>query len=89
MFKFKELAQVQIEITSRCQASCPMCTRNIHGGIENPLIKTESWTLDRYKSIINKEVLTQISAIYFCGNYGDPLLNNHLLEMVDYTRQMN
>jgi MoaA/NifB/PqqE/SkfB family radical SAM enzyme len=89
MFKFSDLRQLHLEISNNCQASCPMCTRNIHGGIENPLIKTESWTLDRYKSIINKEVLTQISAIYFCGNYGDPLLNNHLLEMVDYTRQMN
>ena len=37
MFKFDQLEIVQVEITNRCQASCPMCPRNIHGGIENPL----------------------------------------------------
>jgi len=85
MFKFNELKQLHLEISNNCQASCPMCTRNIHGGVENPLIKIESWTLDRYKNIINKEVLDQISSIYFCGNYGDPLLNSQLLEMIEYT----
>lgn len=89
MFKFKDLKQIHLEITNNCQASCPMCTRNIHGGIENPLIKIESWTIDRYKKIINHEVLTQIESVYFCGNYGDPLLNNDLLEMISYSTSVN
>jgi len=89
MFKFQDLRQIHLEITNNCQASCPMCTRNIHGGIENPLIETESWTLKRYQTIISEEVLDQISTIYFCGNYGDPLLNKDLLDMVDYSVKQN
>lgn len=85
MFSFDQLNQIHLEITNNCQASCPMCTRNINGGLENPLIKTENWSIERYKSIISEEVIQQVSMIYFCGNYGDPLLNNDLLSMIDYT----
>ncbi len=85
MFQFKELEQIHLEITNNCQASCPMCTRNINGEIENPLIKIENWSLDRYKTIISEEVINQVKLIYFCGNYGDPLLNNDLIEMIEYT----
>jgi MoaA/NifB/PqqE/SkfB family radical SAM enzyme len=89
MFKFEELNQLHLEITNNCQASCPMCVRNIHGGLENPLVKVENWSLNRYKTIINEEVLNQINVIQFCGNYGDPLLNNDLLEMLAYTVKTN
>jgi MoaA/NifB/PqqE/SkfB family radical SAM enzyme len=89
MFKFNELKQIHLEITNNCQASCPMCTRNIHGGVENTLINIEAWSINRYKKIINEEVLKQLDLLYFCGNYGDPLLNNDLLEMIQYTVDIN
>jgi len=84
MFKFNELRQIHLEITNNCQASCPMCSRNYHGGIDNPLIKIKDWTLEYFKSIINEEVLTQIDSLYFCGNFGDPLLNNDLIAMIEF-----
>jgi len=62
-----------------------MCSRNIHGGIDNPLIELTNWSIDDYKTIITKEVIDQIDMLYFCGNYGDPLLNNDLLDMIRYT----
>ena len=89
MFKFNELNQLHLEITNNCQASCPMCVRNVHGGLDNPLVKIENWSLERYKTIVNAEVLQQIRLIQFCGNYGDPLLNNDLLKMMEYTAQVN
>ena len=85
MFNFNELKQIHLEISSNCQASCPMCTRNIHGGLENKLLPIDNWTIDRFKTIINYEVIQQVESIYFCGNYGDPLLNNDLLEMIEYS----
>ena len=85
MIHFNQLKQIHLEITNNCQASCPMCTRNIHGGLENPNIKKCGWSLDDYKTIISPEVIKQVESVYFCGNYGDPLLNNELLEMVEYT----
>jgi MoaA/NifB/PqqE/SkfB family radical SAM enzyme len=84
VFKFSELKQLHLEITNNCQASCPMCSRNHHGGQENPLIKLNSWTLEDFKTIVSLEVLAQIEAISFCGNFGDPLLNKDLLDMCKY-----
>lgn len=84
MFRFNELKQVHLEITNNCQASCPMCARNINGGSVNPLLKLTDWTLDEFKIIMNAELLTQIHGFYFCGNYGDPIINSDLLEMCRY-----
>jgi len=84
VFKFSELQQIHLEITNNCQASCPMCSRNYHGGIDNPLIQINNWTLDQFKHTINLEVLSQVRSLYFCGNFGDPLLNNDLIEMIEF-----
>lgn len=89
MFKFNELSQIHLEITNNCQASCPMCNRNINGGLENPLIKVRSWTLDEFKQTLNEEVLTQIRSFYFCGNFGDPILNQDLIDMCKWARDVS
>jgi hypothetical protein len=86
MFKFDELKRVHIEITNRCQASCPMCPRNIHGGISNPLLSTNEWSLDDFIKIFPVDILTHLERINFCGNFGDPLMNNNLIEMCEYIK---
>ena len=87
MFNFSELKSIHLEITNNCQASCPMCSRNFHGGIENPLLSINSWTINDFKDIMTKKVLDKLDYFYFCGNFGDPILNNDLLEMCDYSTQ--
>lgn len=86
MFKFKDLSAVHLEISNRCQASCPMCPRNIHSGIENPLIKNADWTLAEFKTVFDQEVLNQLSKISFCGSFGDPIMNNDLIGMCEYIK---
>jgi MoaA/NifB/PqqE/SkfB family radical SAM enzyme len=89
MFKFNELRQVHLEITNNCQASCPMCSRNHHGGQDNPLLNINNWSLAHYKNTMTEDVLKQIEAVFFCGNFGDPLLNKDLLDMCSYTTATN
>jgi MoaA/NifB/PqqE/SkfB family radical SAM enzyme len=86
MFKFDRLRNIHIEITNRCQASCPMCPRNIHGGIDNPLIKNADWSLEDFKTIFDQEVLGQLEKITFCGTFGDPMMNNDLIGMCQYIK---
>ncbi len=86
MFAFEDLHTIQIEITNRCQASCPMCLRNIHGGIENPSLILTDWTLERFKNTFTDEVIAQISCINFCGDFGDPIMNNNLIDMCSYIK---
>jgi len=89
MIKFKQLKQIHLEITNRCQASCPMCNRNFHGGMSNPLIKSTDWTLDDFKNILTPSVLAQLEGFYFCGNFGDPIINNDLAKMCEYASLEN
>jgi len=84
MFKFNELQTIHLEITNNCQASCPMCARNYHGGQPNPLLKINNWTLKDFQDIFTDEVIAQVKGIYFCGNFGDPLLNNDFLDMIKW-----
>ena len=89
MITFESLESIVLEITSKCQASCPMCARNLFGGITNPNLIEDGWSLDDYKNIINYEVLNQIKEIIFCGNFGDCVINSNFLEMCRYTAVTN
>lgn len=89
MYSYNEIRSLHIEITSLCQASCPMCARNHHGGLPNPLLKEESIGLELYKKIIPEDFIQQLIGITFCGNFGDPILNSELLEILDHTSKTN
>ena len=89
MFKFNQLHSIHVELTNNCQASCPMCARNNHGGLPNSNISINELSLDDFKQIFDQEVLAQVKHIYFCGNYGDPILSNHLLEIIEYIVKSN
>jgi len=89
MFKFEDLLDIHFEITNRCQASCPMCNRNYHGGLDNPLIKNNDWTLEDFKRIANEKVLKKLNGFYFCGNFGDPIINDNMIDMIEYAANVN
>ena len=86
MFKFNELKTVHLEISTRCQAACPMCPRNYKGGLENPNLKIADWSYEDFVKIFDTEVLQQLSGIYFCGNFGDPIMNNDLIAMCQHIK---
>jgi MoaA/NifB/PqqE/SkfB family radical SAM enzyme len=66
-----------------------MCARNYHGGMDNPNLPLGEITYNEFKEIFNKEVLIQLEHIFFCGNFGDPILSNHLLSIVEYCKNTN
>jgi len=88
MFKFSDLKSVHIELTTQCQARCPMCSRNVHGGLPNPLLKNKEWTYEEFRIIFNQEVLDTIEKISFCGNFGDPMIHDDLIKMCQYIKEM-
>jgi MoaA/NifB/PqqE/SkfB family radical SAM enzyme len=87
MFKFNELKTVHLEISTRCQASCPMCPRNWHGGQKNPYLEIADWSYEDFVKIFNQETLDQLITIYFCGNFGDPIMNDDLIKMCQYVKE--
>jgi MoaA/NifB/PqqE/SkfB family radical SAM enzyme len=89
MYKYKEIKKTHLEISSLCQASCPMCARNYHGGLPNPNLPESNLSLELFKKAHTPELLERLESMSFCGNYGDPILNNDLIDMIRYVTQYN
>ena len=89
MYQYKDIRTVHLEITERCNASCPMCARNINGGEDNPHLKDHELTLEDCKKIFKPEFIAQLDRMYMCGNFGDPVNAKDTLEVFDYFRKHN
>lgn len=89
MYQYSEIKTVHLEITSRCQASCPMCIRNINGGVDNPWLKIDEITLEQFKQWFPIPFVQQLERLYMCGNTGDPIVAKDTLEIFKYLREHN
>jgi MoaA/NifB/PqqE/SkfB family radical SAM enzyme len=84
-----DIKQLHIELTDKCQAACPMCPRNFHGGKTRDFIRNQDISLVQFKEWFPKEFLSQLDNFYSCGNYGDPCFAKDCLEINEYVRQCN
>jgi len=89
MYRYSDLKTVHLEITEACNASCPMCARNINGGEDNPHLKDNELSLDDCKTIFKPEFIKQLDRMYMCGNFGDPVAAKDTLEVFAYFREHN
>ena len=87
LYGYDEVRIVHLELTHRCNAACPMCARNINGGVINPDMPMSELTLADIKKILVPEFVAQLKRIYACGNYGDPIVARDCLEVFRYLRQ--
>ena len=87
MFKVRE---VHYDITNMCNAACPQCVRtNPLTGKANDYIVKSELSIDDFIKISPPWFLKQLEYIYFCGNYGDPLVAKDLLAILDYVWECN
>ena len=87
-FNLTEIKEWQLEITTKCNASCPQCPRNINGGKVNPHMPITDLSLDILKKTFTKEILDNTQQIFFCGSYGDPSVHPQFLEILKWFRSM-
>jgi len=85
MLKIADIRQVQIELTTRCNARCPMCMRNYRGLDYNSGYPVTELTLEHIKKILPVEFLKQLTrGVSFNGNLGDFGLASDAQEIVHY-----
>jgi MoaA/NifB/PqqE/SkfB family radical SAM enzyme len=85
MLKIADIRQVQIELTTRCNARCPMCMRNYRGMEYNSGYPETELTLDNIKQILQSDFLKQLTqGVSFNGNLGDFGLAHDAQEIVHY-----
>lgn len=76
--------QLQIDLTSHCNAKCPGCIRNIDGGDTIPNLK-----LNHLDDVLIKEKLfryipaNKITEIKFNGNWGDSLMHPNIIKILN------
>ena len=89
MYKANEITTVHLEVTEKCNASCPQCARNLNGGEVNPQLHDAELSLEDVKTILKPEFIKQLNRLYMCGNYGDPISARDTLEIFEYIRSHN
>lgn len=85
MISIDKIQHIELEISSHCNASCPLCPRNLFGyeKIDLGYIK-KHLTLAEIKKIFDANFLKQIKYFTFEGNFGDPLMNPEIIEIIKY-----
>lgn len=89
MYLFKDITTLHLEVTSKCNAKCPMCLRNVSGGKTNPLLPLEEISLAQAKEFFPAEFIRGLKRMYMCGNYGDPMVAKETIEIFSYFREVN
>ena len=89
MFTFAGVREVHLELTARCNASCPQCPRNDYGGPVNPELPLAELSLDDVRAIFPPQVVAQLEHVFVCGNYGDAMVARDALECFAYLRAQN
>jgi MoaA/NifB/PqqE/SkfB family radical SAM enzyme len=87
LYHYDELRIVHLELTHRCNAACPMCARNVHGGADNPDMPLSEMSLADVKAILLPDFIARLKRIYACGNYGDPIVARDCIEVFRYLRE--
>lgn len=90
MIKYSSIHEVNFEISTRCNSTCPDCLRNFRG--VNDVIDTfplVDMSLSQVKQIFTVDFLTQLRTISISGDYGDFVTARDGLEVVQYFKQTN
>lgn len=89
MIEYQSIRHVHVELTTKCQAQCPRCSRNITGWIEHPLLPQHDMSLEQFQSIFTREFLLQLNHMFFCGNLGDAALSRDFFSIAEYVVSVN
>ena len=84
MLKLQHIQSVHVELTTRCNARCPMCMRNYRGSDFNSGYPDTELLLEHVQHILTPAVLEQVEHVNFNGNLGDFGLARDAAEIVEY-----
>ena len=79
------LEHIHIELSTRCNASCPMCPRTLRG-TTNPALTLQELSARDICTILPETLLAGLRHVDLCGVFGDPLMASELDEIIAYLR---
>lgn len=85
MIKYSDIQSVHLEISTLCNASCPLCPRNLAGYDTDLGYPLHNMTLAEAKIIFTESFLKNpLQRILINGNFGDFVMNPESIDIVDY-----
>lgn len=88
-YQYKDIQMLHLEVSSKCNARCPMCARSDAGGKTNPFLPLSELSLEQTQRLLPASFLAQLRKVYLCGNFGDPITARDCLEILLYLRESN
>jgi MoaA/NifB/PqqE/SkfB family radical SAM enzyme len=89
MIAYDQIKHVHLEISSLCNARCPLCPRNFRGYPHNDGYVETNLTLYNARRIFTSDFLQQIQSILINGNFGDVVMNPESPDIIEYFRSQN
>jgi len=84
MIGYDEIKHIELELSSYCNASCSLCPRNLFGYNTDLGYPKRNLSLEEIKKIVSVDFLQQLEHVKFEGNFGDPLSNPEVLDIIKY-----
>ena len=79
--KLKNVCNVDIELTNKCNAACPGCNREFY---KPDMLNNTEWSLKEIKDILPKEILHSDVEYFFGGTVDDAMMNTQVYEICEY-----
>ena len=89
MVNYSSIKQLHLEISTRCNASCPLCPRNIAGFDTDLGYPIHDMRLEEARKIFPPAFLQQLEKVLINGNFGDFVTARDNLKIVQYFAEQN
>jgi hypothetical protein len=89
MIDYSMIRSVHFEISTRCNASCPLCPRNTAGFDSDLGYPVHDMSLAEAKQIFTVSFLQQLNRILINGNFGDFVTAREGVDIVEYFAESN
>jgi sulfatase maturation enzyme AslB (radical SAM superfamily) len=86
----EKLFQIHCELSSYCNAACPLCPRYYEGTeILRPDIELNQITLEQFKDWFSDDIVKKTNHWIFCGTVGDPMMAKDAINIIEHILTVN
>lgn len=89
IYSVDQIKHIHLEISSLCNAACPLCPRNFNGYPYNLGYTEHNMTLAEAKKIFSIEFVRQLKDLVINGNFGDAIMNPETVDIIKYFKEHN
>jgi hypothetical protein len=89
IYRIADVQHLHLEISSLCNASCPLCPRNLFGYPFNAGYVEHNMTLSEAQTIFQPDFLQQLTGMSINGNLGDAVMNPDTVPIIEYFLSVN